>query len=302
MNYDNYLDYLNSGVEDPAKFLQRFLITAVVIIGLLLINRIMSRLLEKYVSNQTFLQHLYRWKRLVILVLSIGSVLLLWFDRIESLAITVSVIVFVSALALRGLILDIVAYIYISIREPFDIGDRVEIDGCIGDVLDIDFLQIHLLEVENIITNQEATGRSITIPNRLLFEQATHIYSYKSPFVKQDVSMLISFDSDRELAFREASRVAYEVHQKILENSSQESIEAFNRSIEIGEASNKPNVRIAVEGSGFDIIVTYFTDYHNMSYNNTRMQLALYDAFLDKGIKMPTAAYHQVEHSSMVIK
>lgn len=39
-----------------------------------------------------------------------------------------------------------------------------------------------------------------------------------------------------------------------------------------------------------------------MSYNNTRMQLALYDAFLDKGIKMPTAAYHQVEHSSMVIK
>lgn len=302
MNYENYLEYLNSGVEDPSKFLQRFVITVAIIITLLLINKLLSWVLERYVSNQKLVQYLYRWKRVAILILSIGSVLLLWFDRIESLTITISVIVFVAALALRGLILDIVAYIYVSIREPFDIGDRIEINGCIGDVLDIDFLQIHLLEVENIITNQEATGRSIAIPNRLLFEQTTHIYSYKSPFIKQDVTMLISFDSDRDMAFREASRVAYEVHQKILENSSEESVEAFNKSIEIGESSNKPSVRMGVKGAGFEIVVTYFTDYHNMSYNNTRMQLALYDAFLDKNIEMPTAEYHQVEHSNMVVK
>ncbi|MBG9983202.1 mechanosensitive ion channel [Aerococcaceae bacterium DSM 111020] len=295
MSYEDYLAYLNTGIEDPAKFFQRILLSLVLIGVLLLMSRGLTWLLNNWIDDPKRLQITIGWKRLATLFISLGIIMKLWFTRMESLALVITIIGFVSVLALRGLILDIMAYLYISFREPFDIGDRIEIAGFKGDVLDIDFLQIHLLEVESIISTQQSTGRSLMIPNRKIFEEASHNYSYKSPFIKQDVSILIDFDNDRELAFREAARIAYEVHQEIIEHAEPDDVEAFEKSLAIGNTEKKPSVHILVKGIGFEITVTYFSDYHRLAYNNSRMQLALYDGFQAKNITMPTAQYMQLD-------
>lgn len=300
MSYEDYLAYLNTGIEDPAKFFQRILLSLILLGVILLLSRLLTLALEKWIDDAKRLQIIIGWKRIAVLMISLGLIMKLWFTRMESLAIVITVIAFISVLALRGLILDIIAYFYISFREPFDIGDRIEIAGFKGDVLDIDFLQIHLLEVESIISTEQSNGRSLMIPNRKIFEVATHNYSYKSPFIKQDVSILIDFDNDRELAFREAARIAYEVHQEIIEHAEPDDVEAFEKSLAIGNSDKKPSVHIFAQGVGFEITVTYFSDYHRLAYNNSRMQLALYDGFKAKNITMPTAQYIQLDKNHSI--
>lgn len=61
---------------------------------------------------------------------------------------------------------------YILLRKPFEMGDRIQIGISEGDILDINFFEFTMLEIKNWVEADQSTGRIIHIPNGFVFTQA----------------------------------------------------------------------------------------------------------------------------------
>ncbi|MDH3426116.1 MAG: mechanosensitive ion channel family protein [Acidimicrobiia bacterium] len=102
------------------------------------------------------------------------------------------------AIALSDPIKDLAGWLYIVLRRPFRIGDRIEVDGNIGDVVDIRVFRFSMLEVGNWVDADQSTGRIMHVPNLVVFTKPIANYSEGFQFVWHEVPVLVTFESDWE--------------------------------------------------------------------------------------------------------
>jgi small-conductance mechanosensitive channel len=106
--------------------------------------------------------------------------------------------------SLQAPVSGVAAWALVSAKRPFRIGDRVLFPslGLTGDVLDVGFMYTTLNQVGGSIGSEEAIGRSILIPNAMLFSQVAINYTPKqlAPYFVDEVIIRLTFDSDWEVA------------------------------------------------------------------------------------------------------
>lgn len=105
-----------------------------------------------------------------------------------------------TVILLRGLIGNITAYFVIRRQNYFKIGDRVEVDDVIGDVMDINPISFKLLEVRSWLSSDSNTGRVIQIPNSIIFDQDIKIVEARNTFIWHEINYTLSFDSNWQKA------------------------------------------------------------------------------------------------------
>jgi small-conductance mechanosensitive channel len=108
--------------------------------------------------------------------------------------------------SLQAPVSGVAAWALVSAKRPFRVGDRVLFPslGLLGDVLDVGFMYTTLNQVGGSIGSEEAIGRSILIPNAMLFSQVAINYTPKqlAPYFLDEVIIRLTFDSDWETAER----------------------------------------------------------------------------------------------------
>jgi small-conductance mechanosensitive channel len=101
------------------------------------------------------------------------------------------------AIALQDLIKDFVGWILILQRRYYKLGQRVSIGLITGDVIDISPLRTTLLEVGDIgPMHSKRTGKTVTIPNSRMLQEAVMNYHTTSDFVASDMSITITYESN----------------------------------------------------------------------------------------------------------
>ena len=89
----------------------------------------------------------------------------IWIQQLQAIGATVVVFAAAIVVATKEFILNIVGYIYRSGTKSFSIGDRIEINGIRGDVLDQNITGVLLLEVGSGVKTHQYTGSSVFFPN-----------------------------------------------------------------------------------------------------------------------------------------
>nr|WP_321266477.1 mechanosensitive ion channel domain-containing protein [uncultured Sulfurimonas sp.] len=116
-----------------------------------------------------------------------------------------SVVAAALTIALREVILNIVASVYIFFSNMIRVGDRVmvqfETKHTIGDILDISLMKIKLSEIEDYSNLKEIknVGRTIYIPNSYVFTKVFYNYSRKkNGFINDLIEFEFTADNDFE--------------------------------------------------------------------------------------------------------
>ncbi|MEA1927744.1 MAG: mechanosensitive ion channel, partial [Candidatus Auribacterota bacterium] len=230
----------------------------VLLIGYLIIF-VLIRIINKNIKALKT-QHLIRKNVIYILnLIIIIGVILIWLRNISSLTIFISAIGAGVALALQEVILSIAAWIVILIRRPFDVGDRIELGGVKGDVIDIRILQTVLLEIGNWVEADQSTGRIVNVPNSTLFKQPSFNYSRGFEFIWNEIKVLITFESDWERA--EEIMLGYallkaEEKERVVKRK----IKQMTRRYMIHYGKLTPIVYINIKDSGVELTLRYLTD------------------------------------------
>ncbi len=127
------------------------------------------------------------------------------------------------AIALQDPIVNLAGWLFIMLRKPFDVGDRIQIGDNRGDVIDLRIFQFTLMEVGNWVDADQSTGRVIHIPNGKIFREAQANYSKGFQYIWNEVPVLVTFESDwkkaksilLEIANRHAEHLSRAAEEKL---------------------------------------------------------------------------------------
>lgn len=210
-------DELDKKYEDYyQEKLQKHMTTLAMIIVAYIVYRLflfLYILLEKSLKRE----HNTIYKKILSIVFYMIILLSLVIRYMEDFIYIITFLSVVAAaltIALREVILNIVASIYIFFSNMIRVGDRVmvqfETKHTIGDILDISMMKIKLNEIEDYSNLKEIknVGRTIYIPNSYVFTKVFYNYSRKKNGLIND---LIEFEFTTDNDFENIEKVTHEI-------------------------------------------------------------------------------------------
>ncbi|MCC5939601.1 MAG: mechanosensitive ion channel [Lunatimonas sp.] len=190
------------------EILNRLIQTVLVIIVILLINKLSVKFIYRGDSDEMRKQ--YHWRKVVEYTTSIIGLLIignLWVSNFQSITTFLGLLSAGIAIALKDIFVNIAGWAFIYLRKPFDVGDRIEIGGIRGDVIDLRLFQFSLLEIGNWVDADQSTGRVMHIPNGKVFTDPQANYSIGFNYIWNEQAIYITLRSD----FKKAKTILLEI-------------------------------------------------------------------------------------------
>ena len=144
--------------------------------------------------------NLIRLERLLAVLLIAVVFVSILFVNWYTAAVSLGLISLILGFALQTPISSFIGWVYIIIRAPYHVGDRIQVDTFTGDVVEINYLDTTLWEFAgDYLTNDLPSGRLIRFPNSLVFQYPVYNYSWKKfPFIWNEIPFHIAYGSDFE--------------------------------------------------------------------------------------------------------
>jgi small-conductance mechanosensitive channel len=131
-----------------------------------------------------------------------------WYTAVVSLGLISLILGF----ALQTPITSFIAWVYILVRQPYRVGDRIKIGASTGDVIDLSYLDTTLWEFGgDYLSTDHPSGRTIKFPNSQVL--STHVYNYSwalFPYIWNEIKFQVAYDCDLQFISETMRRVAEE--------------------------------------------------------------------------------------------
>lgn len=180
------------------------------IIGIVIINLLARGLIflnKAFNKNSKRLYGFNKQVKVMRIVLTFLVLFLIWEKQIQSILTFISFVGAAATLALRDIISNFFAGIYIQMNKPFRLEDRIEVNGKIGDVINFNSLNFEILEVSHKDQGEQSTGIIIQIPNSKVFTESIKNYTKAFKYIWSELSVKIRLDAD----LRKNKKVLYDI-------------------------------------------------------------------------------------------
>jgi len=282
--YQKSLENWHSEVRGDLKgVLERLLVRLVVLaifIGFVLVlGEIGKRTIFRYV-HEPHRRYQFLLLRKIALAVAITIIVGLGFaSRLDSAVTYAGLLTAGIAVALQNVIVAVVGYFFLIGRYGIRVGDRVQISGVTGEVVDIGLVRMQVMELGGSAADTP-TGRVVAFSNSVVFQPTAGIFRQipGTDFVWHEVSLTLAPDSDFQ-AVRERLLDAVE---SVLADYNEE-LERQNRAMErnllgVADGVLKPNVQLRLTTSGLEALVRFPVDLRHAGEIDERVTRELLKA------------------------
>ncbi len=198
MNQISQLIFETTGISTKTQ--NEILFSIIIILLLSAIRFIILRLVWRQTKD---VKIRYQWNRTLSFIIPFTGIILVgavWVPAFEQFGAFLGLITAGLAIALKDPITNLAGWLFILIRKPFVLGDRVQVGTHTGDIIDIRLFQFTMLEIGNWIEADQSTGRIIHIPNGKVFLEPQANYSSGFEYIWNEIKVLVTFESNWEKA------------------------------------------------------------------------------------------------------
>ncbi len=182
-------------------------------------------------------------------------------------------------IALADVVRSLAGWVYVNSRRGVEVGSRVEVDGVIGDVIDIGLLKTTLLEVgEPLVHAMQSTGRIVTVPNSVFLLNNVISSATVNPLVWHEIRVLVTFESDWKKARRIMQDVANELYEEIVPDL-RAGFEKLEREYAFRLGSTAPIVYTEIADSGVLLTIRNLTPVRRRRSTTDRISAEILDRF-----------------------
>jgi small-conductance mechanosensitive channel len=216
----------------------------------------------------------------IILIFLLGAI---WFSEFRSVATILGLVGAALTIALKDPIVNLAGWIFILARQPFKIGDRIEMDNRRGDVIDIRLFQFTINEIGNWVDADQSTGRIIHIPNGTVFTLPQANYSQGFSHIWNEINLTITFESDWVLTKKILTDIL-DKHTAHLTEEAHKSLIEVSKKYMIIYSKLTPIVYTSVKDSGVCMYCRYLVDpkkrrtSENLIWEDILVEFANHDA------------------------
>ncbi len=193
---------VNLSVFDPWRgflpLIQKLSLSLFLIAIVFLLSKITAKIIETQIHNEGDRYNLLRITQFLAIVFSLIVAISFLFQNLYAAALSVGLISLVVGFALQAPITSFIAWVYLIFRRSYLVGDRIQIKGFRGDVVEISYLDTSILECSgDYLGNDRKSGRIIHFPNSLILKEEIINYSGPDvPFIWNETAIQVAYTSD----------------------------------------------------------------------------------------------------------
>jgi len=185
------------------------------------------------------------------------TIFILWTDELKTLAFSLAAILVSLIIASKEFILNFFGGVFKLTQKSFHIGDRIEINGIRGDVIDRSLFSTKVLEIGPGHETHQLTGRSIVIPNAIFLTNCVINESHLKNYVLHTFKIPVKGDTDWEASEKLLIEIC-ENHCKDYFERAQKHFDRIQKTSHLEIPILKPRVHINVVSPGqLDLIVRF---------------------------------------------
>ncbi len=270
----------------------RWISVLVVIVLVVALKHVVQRYVGARISDSTNRYRVNKAFTLLGYVLIVLALVTIFSDRLAGLTVAFGVAGAGIAFALQEVIASVAGWVAISFGRFYSPGDRVQLGGIKGDVIDIGILRTTLMEIGQWVDGDLYNGRIVRVANSYVFKDPVFNYSADLPFLWDEIKVPVRYGCDWQFAKDTLGR--------ILQEECGETAPAFRGSwakavqkYALEDARIDPLVTIVANDNWIEMTGRYIVDFRGRRSTKDRIFTRLLEAVdgSDGRIKMASATY-----------
>ena len=182
------------------------------------------------------------------------------------------------AFALQEVIASFAGWLAVAVGGFYKVGDRVQLGGIRGDVIDIGLLRTTLMECGSWVNADLYNGRIVRVANSFVFKEPVFNYSGEFPFLWDEIVLPIKYGSDYELA----RGILYDTAMTVVGQYAATAAvrwKALVRSYRIEDARIEPLVTLSANDNWVELTLRYVVDHRARRTTKDALFTAILRAF-----------------------
>ena len=275
-------------------------IAIVAVLAVFAVVRLLQRSVSRYITD---VDTRYKTRKFIAFVgyaLSILVVGTIYSDRLGGFTVALGVAGAGVAFALQEVIASVAGWVAVSLGNFYKPGDRVQLGGIKGDVIDVSILRTTLMEVGEWVAGDLYSGRIVRVANSFVFKEPVFNYSGEFPFLWDEITLPVRYGSDWTLARTMLRNVVDELLSGYAAEV-KDSWLAMVRQYRLGDANVEPLITLRATDNWIEFTVRYVVDYRKRRWMKDYLYTRILEEIDKSGnqIRLASATFEMVPGSSI---
>ena len=190
-------------------------------------------------------------------------------------------------IVLKEAVLSLVAGIYIRVKRIFVVGDRIEINGIRGDVMNIGTVDFDILQIDNETENGQSTGIIVTLPNNYIITKELKNITKGFKYVWDELTVKIDLDSDLSKSKKEIYKIVNSLDSvKSIINKMKDERNVLGTYNKVYFNKYDPIIYTKIVDDHIELTIRYLMDPKKSRNVESVIWNKIYEKYKDKTIKL----------------
>jgi small-conductance mechanosensitive channel len=169
-----------------------------------------------------------------------------WFSHLQSVFVSLFAVLAAIVIATKELIMCFTGGLLVYLSKSFKQGDRIEVDGIRGYVVDRNFSSTKILEIGPEKNSQQTTGTIVSLPNSIYLSKNIRNESYFEGYSIHAFMFKLRDENDLDLLENHLLQVANDVSSEYIENAKSK-INKFCDKENLEIPTLEPRIKLAID-------------------------------------------------------
>ena len=201
-----------------------------------------------------------------------------FFEDLRLLATTLGIVSAALVIALQDVFVSIAGWFAIILSNKIRVGDRVEIDGDKGDVIEIELMRTTLNEIEAGLGIDHPTGRIVAIPNSFIFRSRVQNATRHHRWVWLRTDITVTYETPLPEAIAVIRKALEDVTAEAFAEARRDAV-AFEIRYGRPDAVYEPKIYCTIADSGVMFTLLAITEYTQKSAMRDRLHWRILNDF-----------------------
>lgn len=266
---------------------QKFVLAVMLISLVLLATKLLKKVVDRKIDNKSTIFNFNRIADLFASLLLFIIVLSLLFSNWYGVMVSFGIVSLILGFALQNPITSFFGWLYILIRKPYEVGDRIRIGNVYGVIINVSYIDTTLWEFKgDYLSGDHPSGRIIRFANSKVFSEFVYNYSWPLfPFIWNELSLYISYDSDFKFVSESIKRtVEIEIGESMVRRVKRFKKILIDTPVDELDVNEYPSVILkAHSNTWIEVVVRYLVE----PKNSGRVKMQLFESVMEELKKYP---------------
>ncbi len=246
-------------------------------------------IVNRTISNVERRYYLRKYSQYALGVILAVGLLLIWVERTRDLTVAIGMMGAGIAFALQEVIGSFAGWLTLITSRSMQVGDRVEMGGIKGDVIDIGVLRTTLMEIGAWMTGDHYTGRIVLVSNASIFKEPLFNYTKDFDLIWDEVKLTVPHNTDWKRA-RQILQEAGEQHAAQFIERGRAAVQRMGKRYMFQHERLEPSVVIVPTTTGaLEVILRYLAEPKRRRQTKDDIVSTALERFRAEGIALYTS-------------